>query len=77
MPYFLEHVTGVSVGRVAMEGLDISNILSRAKEALRGLDCRRAELLYSPDPVPAFGKGRPLAAFTITDGWITEEERPE
>lgn len=77
MPYFLQYVTGVTVGLFAIEGLDIGNILSSAQEAVRGLDCRRTALFYSPDPVPAFGKGTPLAAYTSICGWVIEEEGPE
>lgn len=55
MPYFLEYITGVSAGCFTVEGLDFSNALAKAKDALRGLDCLSAALLFSPDPEPIFG----------------------
>lgn len=77
MPYFLEYVTGLSVGRFALEGLDFTNFLSRAEEAVRGLNCLSATLLYSPDSIPVFGNGSVLAAYSRADGWISQEELPE
>lgn len=77
MAFFLQYSTSVTVGHITVEGPDFSTILSSAQAAVQGLGCRCAALLYSPDPVPAFGKGRLLAAYTSTAGWITAEEWPE
>lgn len=77
MPYFLEYVTAASVGRVTMEGLDVSTLLSRATEAVRGLECLTAALLYSPDPTPSYGNGSVLATYTRAHGWTAPGEWPE
>ncbi|MFM9275105.1 hypothetical protein [Pseudarthrobacter sp. NKDBFgelt] len=73
MPYFLEYFTGVGAGCFAVEGSDFSAVLAKAAEALRGLECTRAEVLYSPGPIPVFGGGRVLAAYTRSDGWVILE----
>lgn len=77
MPYFLEYVTDVGAGRLAVEGTDFTNVLAKAKEALRGLDCSSAALLFSSGPNPVFGKGSILAAYTQADGWSTQQTWPE
>lgn len=69
MPYFLEYVTSVGAGRFTLEGVDDINALVKAKEALQGLGCTRAALLYAPAPISVFGAGRILAAYTRADGW--------
>lgn len=73
MTYFLEYVTGAGTGRFTVEGVDFSSVLAKAKEALHGLDCTRAVLLHSADPVPVYGQGCVLAAYTQSHGWITQK----
>lgn len=70
MPYFLEYATGAGTGHIRLEALDLSDVLAKAEDALRGMNCLSAALLYSPDPVPAFGKGSTLATYTRAHGWI-------
>ncbi len=77
MPYSLEYISGVGAGWFVVEGLDFPSALAKAKDALIGLDCLRALLLFSPDPKPAFGKGSVHAAFTQDEGWHIQNERPE
>lgn len=77
MPYFLEYVTGVGVGHFTVEGMVFSSVLAKAKETLKGLDCLKAVLLYSPDQRPAFGKGSVLAAYTQGGGWRVQEPWPQ
>ena len=75
MPYFLEYITGVSAGCFAVEGLDFANALAKAKDALRGVDCLSAVLLFSPDPKPIFGKGSVIATFRQDEGWDIQDKR--
>lgn len=70
MAYFLEYETGVSAGHFTLDGVDFSSVLAKAKEALRGLDCTRAALLYSAQPFPVYGQGCVLATYTQSHGWI-------
>ena len=77
MPYFLEYITGVSGGCFAVEGLDFTNALAKAKDALRGVDCLSAALLFSPDSKPILGKGSVIATFRQGEGWDIQDERPE
>lgn len=74
MPYFLEYVTGATAGRFAVEGADVGSALVKAEEALRGVGCIRAVLLYSPDVGPGFGKGSIVATYTQAKGWTNLEE---
>ncbi|MDP9987304.1 hypothetical protein J2S98_002471 [Arthrobacter oryzae] len=48
MPYFLEYLTDVSAGCFTVDGLDFVHALAKAKNALRGLECISAALLFSP-----------------------------
>jgi hypothetical protein len=75
MPYFLEYVTGLGAGHFTVEGADFGVVLTKAKEALRGLDCTRAVVVFSPDPIPGFGAGWVLATYTRSGGWTIEEAR--
>jgi len=52
MPYFLEYLTEASAGCCTVDGLDFNHALAKAKDALRGLECISAALLFSPDPKP-------------------------
>lgn len=70
MAYFLEYETGVSAGHFTVEGVDFNSVLAKAKEALHGLDCTRAALLYSAQPFPVYGQGCVLATYTRPAGWI-------
>jgi len=75
MPNFLEYRTGVSAGCFAAKGTDFSDALAKATDALRGLDCLHATLLYSSEQ-NLFGTGEVLAAFTRARGWSTGEGQP-
>lgn len=68
MAYFLEYVTGHSVGRSAIGCANFPDTLARAKNALKGLECIKADLRSAP-AASAFGEGLVLAAFTAADGW--------
>jgi hypothetical protein len=72
MAYFLEYTTPASAGHIMVEGVDFTSSLEKAKEALRGLDCTRAVLLFSPDPHRAIANGTVLAAYTLAQGWVTQ-----
>ena len=74
MPYFLEYVTDAGAGLFTVEGVTPSHILETAKEALRGIQCTRAALLYSPGPVAVFGQGAVRATYTPAAGWMEFEE---
>ncbi|UKA76180.1 hypothetical protein [Arthrobacter sp. FW306-07-I] len=77
MPYLLEYLTEVSAGCFTVDGLDFNHALAKAKDALRGLECISAALLFSPDPKPTFGKGSVIAAFTKDGGWRFHDEQPD
>ena len=72
MPYVVEYANGVGAGRFPVDGVDFHDALVKAQEAVRGLDCRSAALLYSPDPLQVFGHGAVLAAYTPAAGWMTD-----
>jgi hypothetical protein len=77
MPYFLEYMSDLGAGWFVVEGLDFTSALAKAKDALRGLDCLTAVLLFSPDRKPTFGKGSVHTTFTREQGWDIHDERPE
>jgi len=77
MGYVLEYVTEVSAGQFTVEGVDFNSVLEKAKEALHGLECTRATLLYSPHPLPVYGNGCVLAAYTKAQGWITHRHQTQ
>ena len=77
MPYFLEYLTDLSAGCFMVEGLDFNHALAKAKDALRGLECISATLLFTPHSKPTFGTGSVIAAFTKDEGWRFHDERPD
>ena len=76
MRYFLEYATDQGAGRFAVEGTNISDVLTKARAALQGLDCTRAALRQTPHPHPIFGEGQALAIYTRTEGWKIQGPRP-
>lgn len=76
MPYFLEYVTDLGAGRVAVESTNLSDAVAKAQAALRGLECTSAVLRHTTCPFPVFGEGPALAAFTRAEGWNILEPRP-
>lgn len=54
-----------------MEGAYIPNALAKARSALRGLECTRAELRLAAADNPAFGNCNVLAHYTQDAGWAS------
>lgn len=69
MAYFLEYVTLHSVGRSAIACGTFHDALIKAKQSLKGLECLKAVLRYTPVVGSAFGEGMAMAAFTASGGW--------
>lgn len=74
MPYFLEYATGNGTGRFVVGGTDSSGVLAKANEAVQGLDCIRARILWCPEPVSVFGAGSLRATYTPKVGWTVHPE---
>lgn len=73
MTYFLEYVTGRSVGRVGLDSGTSHDALAKAEQVLKGLSCMRAVLRHASAPNPSFGDGMVLAGFTAGEGWSINE----
>ena len=77
MPYFVECVTDQTAGRSLIQCASFSDALTRAKDALRGLQCTSAVLRHAHGSSPAFGEGPVLAAYTPAEGWRIHEAGPQ
>lgn len=69
MPFFLEYVTDKSTGWLAVEGISVNDALTKAKSALRGLDCTSAVVRYTPNNESVLGGGPVVAAYNKAEGW--------
>jgi len=74
--YFLDYVTGQSVGRVAIDGSTLRDAIAKAEQVLHGMGCIRALLRHAPAN-QSFGDGIGLAGFTPDEGWMIDESPGE
>ncbi len=74
MPFFLEYSTDKGGGCFTVEGPYSSDAMTRAIEALCGMDCTSATLRQNFDPQPIFGQGPIIATYTPAAGWKVQGE---
>ncbi|WP_285247713.1 MULTISPECIES: hypothetical protein [unclassified Pseudarthrobacter] len=73
MAYIVNYRTGTSTGWFRVEGLHLSDALAKAKNALRGLNCAYAVLLFSIYPAQSGGEVSVVATYTQAEGWSVQE----
>lgn len=77
MAFFLAYVTDNGAGYSALEAMDISHALTKAKTALHGLGCTSATLRQTIGSRPSFSEGHVVAGYTPAVGWqINETDGP-
>ncbi|KRE81426.1 hypothetical protein ASG86_12925 [Arthrobacter sp. Soil764] len=77
MAYIVKYRTGASTGWFRVEGMHLSDAVAKAKDALRGLNCAYAVLLFSICPTQPGGDVSVVATYTQVEGWSVQEARPE
>ena len=73
MPYIIKYRTGTSAGSFMVEGIHLNDALTKAKDALRGLNCAYAVLLFSLYPAEAVDEVSVVATYTQVEGWRVQE----